>query len=56
MGNSMTMKRFYDSSDPISFGQNTDVVEEPNDANKGNMRNRQRREHKMPKYLCYYVT
>jgi len=45
-----------DSSDLISLGPNTDVGEEPNDANKGNMRNRPRRDHKMPKYLCDYVT
>jgi len=45
-----------DSSDPISLGPNTDVVEEPNNTNKGNMRNRPKREHKMPKYLCDYVT
>jgi len=45
-----------DNTDPISLGPNTDVVEEPNDANEGNMRNRPRKEHKMPKYLCDYVT
>jgi len=45
-----------DSSDPISLDLNIDVVEEPNDVNEGNMRNRTRREHNIPKYLCDYVT
>ncbi|WVZ02844.1 hypothetical protein V8G54_023650 [Vigna mungo] len=45
-----------DSNSPISSDPNTDMMNGPNNANKGNMRDRPSRKTKMPNYLCDYIT
>ncbi|WVZ16640.1 hypothetical protein V8G54_009622 [Vigna mungo] len=45
-----------DSNSPISSDPNTDMMNGPNNANRGNMRDRPSRKTKMPNYLCDYIT
>ncbi|WVZ18571.1 hypothetical protein V8G54_005893 [Vigna mungo] len=45
-----------DSNSPISSGPNIDMLNGPNNANKGNMIDRPSRKSKMPNYLCDYIT